>query len=72
VGPLDDAYKVRITAPPVEGKGNAHLIRFLAKGFGIPRSRVILLQGTGTRRKRFRIQAPSRLPIPLDAQKGES
>jgi len=62
VGPLGDAYKVRITAPPVEGKANTHLTRFLAKTFGVARSRVTLLQGGTARRKRFRIQAPARLP----------
>ena len=66
VGPLDDAYKIRIGAPPVEGKANAHLIRLLAKAFGISRNRVTLLQGAGSRRKLFRIRAPVRFPIPVD------
>ena len=66
VGPLEDAYKVRIGAPPVEGKANARLIRWLAKGFGVARSRVTLVRGGNSRRKLFRIQAPARFPIPLE------
>jgi len=66
VGPLDDAYKIRISAPPVEGKANTHLIRFLAKAFGVSRNRVNLVRGGSARRKLFRIQAPAKLPIPID------
>jgi uncharacterized protein (TIGR00251 family) len=62
-GPMEDAYKVRITAPPVDGKANDHLIRFLAKAFGVPRSRVALVAGTASRRKAVRIQSPQSLPI---------
>jgi uncharacterized protein (TIGR00251 family) len=61
VGPHGDSLKIRITAPPVEGKANAHLIKFLAKAFGVPKSQVDLLSGETGRAKRFRIQAPRRL-----------
>jgi len=67
VGPLDDAYKIRISAPPVDGKANAHLIKFLAKAFGVSRRQVTLLQGAAARRKRFRIQDPVKFPVPVDA-----
>ena len=60
--PLGDALKVRITAPPVEGKANAHLRRFLAKQFGVSQSAVLLLGGERNRIKRVRIQRPKRLP----------
>lgn len=62
VGPLGNDLKVRITAPPVEGRANAHLIRFLAKAFAVPRARVTLLGGDSGRSKRLRISAPDRLP----------
>ena len=54
--------KVRITTPPVEGKANAHLIRFLARTFGVPPARVTLISGAKGRSKRLRIEAPARLP----------
>lgn len=65
VGPHGDHYKVRITAPPVEGKANAHLIKFLAKAFGVSRSQVSLETGEGARNKGIRIQAPRKFPIPI-------
>lgn len=63
VGPHgDEALKVRITAPPVDGKANAHLVRFLAKAFGVPRSRVTLLAGDSGRSKHLSIDSPTTLP----------
>lgn len=64
--PLGDALKVRITAPPVDGKANAHLIRFLAKTFGVAKSAVTLESGDSSRTKRIRIEKPRRLPKMLD------
>lgn len=62
VGPHGDAFRVRITAPPLDGKANAHLIRFLAKGFGVPKARVTLESGETARRKTFLISSPTRHP----------
>ncbi|SFD46579.1 hypothetical protein SAMN05660831_01712 [Thiohalospira halophila DSM 15071] len=55
VGPHGDAIRVRITAPPVEGKANDHLGRFLAKRFGVHRRDVTLISGESGRDKRVRI-----------------
>jgi uncharacterized protein YggU (UPF0235/DUF167 family) len=33
-----DRLKIRLTAPPVEGKANAYLMGFLAKAFGVSRA----------------------------------
>ncbi len=60
--PLGDQLKVRITAPPVEGKANDHLMRFLAERFDVPVARVTLLAGGQNRSKRLRIQDPRHLP----------
>ncbi len=63
VGPHgEDALKVRITAPPVDGKANQHLIKFLAKAFGVAKSQVTLLKGDSGRDKRFAIDSPKQLP----------
>jgi hypothetical protein len=61
------AIKVRLTAPPLEGRANAALLAFLAEAFGVPRRQVTLLQGETARTKRVRIAAPTRLPegLPL-------
>jgi uncharacterized protein (TIGR00251 family) len=66
VGSHGDSYKVRITAPPVEGKANTHLIKFLAKAFGVGRSQVTLETGEGARNKGIRILAPRKFPIPIE------
>lgn len=59
-GLMDDgALKVRIQAPPVDGKANAYLIRFLAKQWKIPRTTIVLLSGETGRSKRMQITAPS-------------
>lgn len=63
---LDDAIKVRITAPPVDGKANAHLIKFLASAFGVPRSQVSILRGESSRQKRVEIRQPRQLPPTID------
>ena len=65
-GPHGDYFKVRITAAPVEGKANAHLIRFLAGAFGVTRDQVHLQNGTNARNKGLRIHAPKKFPIPVD------
>lgn len=63
VGPQDNgSLKVRITAPPVDGKANQHLIKYLAKAFGVAKSRVTLLKGESGREKRLAISTPLRLP----------
>jgi hypothetical protein len=61
-------YKVTLTAPPVEGKANAHLVKFVAKTFGLPRSRVTLESGAHSRSKCLRLKSPSRLPIFLGSR----
>lgn len=63
---LDDAIKLRITAPPVDGKANAHLVAWLAKHFRVPKSSVIIEKGDTSRRKRIRICGPVQLSPPLD------
>lgn len=42
---------VRLSAPPVEGKANKELVRFLAKKLGAPQSAVTILQGKSSKEK---------------------
>jgi uncharacterized protein len=55
-------YRVRIHAPPVDGKANRYLTAFLAKEFGVAKSAVDLVSGKASRDKLFRIQSPGKLP----------
>ena len=62
-----ERLKIRVTAAPVDGKANDHLIRYLAVLFDVPRSRVDLLTGHSSRSKRVRIRQPRRLPDGIKA-----
>ena len=62
-----ERLKARITAPPVDGAANAHLLRFLAAEFGVAPSRVALVRGATGREKVVRIAAPTTLPAALAA-----
>lgn len=62
VGTHDDALKIRITVPPVDGKANAHLLKFLAKTFAVSKASVELISGDTGRNKRLRIRRPVKLP----------
>jgi uncharacterized protein (TIGR00251 family) len=46
-----DALKVRLQAPPVEGKANAALIRFLSEALDIPRAQLFIASGETGRNK---------------------
>jgi len=61
-GTHGDRLKVRITAPPVDGKANAHLCAYLAGLCGVAPSRATVAAGTTGRDKTVRIDAPLRLP----------
>jgi len=62
VGLHIDYLKVRITAPPIEGKANAPLLKYLAKAFGVGRHQIEITAGKNCRHKQLRIQNSSRLP----------
>lgn len=65
---MDDVIKLRITAPPVDGKANAHIVAWLAKQFKVPKSAVSIESGDSARRKRIRISNPARIPGVLAEQ----
>ena len=46
-----DALKIRLAAPPVDGKANAALIAFVADRLGLAKSAVSLKSGQTSRRK---------------------
>lgn len=65
-GVIGDYVKIRITAPPVEGKANEHLIAYVARLFGVPKKSVKLEHGRTSKRKVLRIHSPKKLPENLD------
>lgn len=58
-GEHDGALKIRLAAPPVEGKANAALIAFLAKIFSVAKRDVVLNSGELSRHKIIQINKPS-------------
>jgi uncharacterized protein len=50
-----EALKIRLHAPPVDGKANDCLIAYLAERLGVPKARVILESGQTSRSKRVRV-----------------
>jgi uncharacterized protein (TIGR00251 family) len=59
VGLHGDALKIRLTAPPVEGKANHALRKLLAKRLGVSPSAVEILSGHTSRQKRVRVEGVS-------------
>ena len=55
----EGVYKVRLTAPPVEGKANRALIEYLAKKLDVPRSVVEIISGASSRNKTILISGLS-------------
>ncbi len=50
-----ERLKIRLAAPPVEGKANAALVEFLAAHYGVARRNVQIVAGLKSRRKRVSI-----------------
>lgn len=60
-----ERLKIRLSAPPVDGKANAQLQAFLAAAFGVAKRQVLLEAGESSRLKRVRIRQPTKLPAAL-------
>ena len=50
-----DALKVRIAAPPSDGRANEAVLALVSEEFGLPRRDVELVSGLSSRRKRIRL-----------------
>lgn len=59
VGLHNNALKIRLTAPPVEGAANRMCVKFLAKYLGISPSRVSVAAGAACKNKTIKIEAMS-------------
>ncbi|KMV28440.1 DUF167 family protein YggU [Photobacterium swingsii] len=62
VGLHGDELKIAITAPPVDGKANAHLAKYLAKQFKVAKGQVNIEKGMQGRHKQVRIESPKTIP----------
>ena len=55
VGEQKGVYKVKLTAPPVEGRANKALKELLAKKLGLPKGNIEIISGERSRTKSIRI-----------------
>ncbi len=54
-GILDDALKLKIKAPAVEGAANKELVKFLSKMFKVAKSDITFVGGETSKQKRLRL-----------------
>jgi uncharacterized protein (TIGR00251 family) len=71
-----DRLRVRLQAPPVDGRANDALVALLAETFGVPRSRIRIERGLSGRDKRVRIVGgglpPPALAVLLGLSRGSN
>lgn len=60
-----DALKIRLAAPPIEGRANEALLRFVADFFNVPLRHVELIQGGQSRHKRVEVRGSQIKPDSL-------
>ena len=56
-----------ITAPPVDGQANSHLVKFLGKQFRVAKSQVVIEKGELGRHKQIKIINPQQIPPEIAA-----
>lgn len=59
IGEENDGIKIKLTAPPVDGKANKALVRFLADKLGVPKRDIEIVSGERSRKKSIRISGIS-------------
>jgi len=70
-GLAGERLRVRLNAPPVDGRANAALVDFVAQCFGLSRARVTIDKGLTGRDKRLRVRGPASMPGELRAILGQ-
>lgn len=66
--PKGAQLKVSVTAAPVGGKATDHMVRFLAKEFGVTTNDIEVVFGRYNVNKQLRIKSPKNLPAVIDKQ----
>lgn len=66
VGLHDNELKIAITAPPIDGQANAHLLKYLSKLFKVPKSSIVLEKGELQRHKQIFIPEPKQIPAEVE------
>ena len=56
-------YRVKLTAPPVEGEANEQLVQVLSKRLSIPRRQIAIVSGLASRNKHVRLEGLTELEV---------
>lgn len=67
IGLHDGELKISVTAPPIEGAANAHLLKFLSKQFKVAKTAIVLEKGELNRHKQVFIPQPPSVPTAVAA-----
>ncbi|NVH46673.1 DUF167 family protein YggU [Photobacterium damselae] len=62
IGIHGEELKIAITAPPVDGKANAHLTKYLSKQFKVAKGHIVIEKGELGRHKQVRVESPREMP----------
>lgn len=54
-----NTYKIKLTAPPVEGKANEQLVTILSECLGLPKQQIEIVGGSKSRHKLIKIRGLS-------------
>lgn len=59
----DGRLKIKITAPPVDGRANAALVDFLAKHFHVPKNTIEIIRGRTIPEKTVRLHTLDKIAL---------
>jgi len=62
-GEIDGAIKLEVTAPPHEGKANAAVIKLIATSLGVAKSKVEIVSGGKSKKKRIKVEGVKRSDV---------
>ena len=68
--PKGAQLKISVTASPEDGKATDHMVRFLAKAFGVAVKDIAVVYGQYNVNKQLRIKAPKKLPAVIESALG--
>ena len=68
IGSLGDAFKMTVSAPPLEGRANDAVVEFFAGMFSVPRSAVQVVTGERSRNKVIRVAGRTATELQLKLQ----
>ncbi len=66
--PKGNQLKVSVTAAPVAGRATDHMVRFLAKEFGVAVNDIEVVFGRFNVNKQLRIKSPKQLPAVISKE----